>query len=419
MLRQADEPTEHHSARWWLKAWLEALAEPGLARALMFAIPIGFVAISAVRAIGFPEAPEPQTGIEDWEFYQRHASEILHGGWLMPSVAGPYQRPGGFAYNYAVAALFGVFGESTIAIEILQGALLGICAVWLYRIFRPRLDSVSAVIYLALLAVFLLADQFLYNTRRLLSENLLFLLLPLFLQLVLGEYEQGGRWRSVAAGVVGGLVALTRPNLVLLVLATPLLWAFYERRRGARRLLGPLACLVFAAAVFGLLPVRDAMVTGRADLQTLTWTGDWQVPAVAIDPRAPSSWLTAAQAIVGHYAPRGAFVLGLLPILHPGFRVRPHWLVMWALFAISTVMRFRQHSPLRFWESLVYLWIVLYLGPLLAVAAIDAYGFRMLVPIIPLVLLIACRYLGPLMGSLVSSDADRVTELAVPVGQRR
>ena len=60
-------------------------------------------------------------------------------------------------------------------------------------------------------------------------------------------------------------------------------------------------------------------------------------------------------------------------------------------------MRVRQRSPFAFWESLVYVWIVLYLGPLLAVAAIDAYGFRMLVPIIPFVLLIACRYLGPLL----------------------
>jgi 4-amino-4-deoxy-L-arabinose transferase-like glycosyltransferase len=341
---------------------------------------------------------EPNLGIEDWEVYQRRASEILHGGWLMPSVAGPYQRPGGFAYNYVVAGLFALFGESTLPIEILQSALLGVCSVWLYRIFVARLDLLSARIYLVLLAAFLLADQFLYNTRRLLSENLLFLLFPLLLQLVLGANEKRGAWRAPATGIVGGLVMLTRPNLVPMVLATPVLMAVYDWRLHKRIRPAAPAMLVFAVAVFALLPLRDALATGQATIHTLTWTGDWQVPPIATtDLRQPSTVVAAGQAVIGFYLPRIAFVLGLMPILHPGFRVRPHWLLMWGLFAVSTLWRLRETRPLQFWESLLYVWVVLYLGPLVAVAAIDAYGFRMLVPIIPFVLLIACRYLGPLV----------------------
>jgi hypothetical protein len=338
------------------------------------------------------------TGTDDWLVYQRHASEILHGGWLMPSIAGPYRRPGGFAYNYAVAAVFALFGETTLPIEILQGAALGVCTVWLYRIFRPRLDVLAAQIYLISLAVFLFADQFLYNTRRLLSENLLFLLLPLFLQLVLRGYERKGEsWVGPVTGIVGGLVMLTRPNLVPLVIATPLLMQAYEWRRNRRLEVGPFMFLAFALATFALLPLRDVLVTGQPSLQTLTWTGDWQAPSVAMDLHRPASVIAAAQAFSTYYAARDAFVIGLLPILHPGFRVRPHWLLMWALFVISSVLRARDRTPLAFWESLLYMWIVLYIGPLVAVAAIDAYGFRMLVPIIPFVLLFACRSAGTLL----------------------
>lgn len=375
----------------------DLLASPNLARWLTIAIPIFFLVISAVRAFATPEASDPPTVTEDWEFYRQHASEIVHGGWLMPSITGGYQRPGGFAYNYALAGIFAVFGESTVSVEILQGAALGVCAIWLYRIFLPRLDRLSAVIYLISVAAFLFGDQFLYNTRRLLSENLLFLLLPGFVHIVLRAYEKGAWWTAPTAGIMGGVVMLTRPNLVPLVVATPLVWELYEWRSGTRLHSGPLTMLVVAAGMFGLMPLRNGLVTGQPSLQALTWTGDWQLPDVRLDPRRMSSVISAAQAIASFYAARTAFVLGLLPVLHPGFRVRPHWVVMWALAAVNTLIRARDRTPLAFWEALVYVWIALYLGPLVAVGAIDVYGFRMLVPIIPFVLLVACRYLGPVL----------------------
>ena len=238
----------------------------------------------------------------------------------MPSLAAPYQRPGGFAYNYAVAALFAVFGESTVPIEIVQGALLGICAVWLYRLFRPRLDPVSAVIYLGLLAVFLLADQFLYNTRRLLSENLLFLLLPLFLQLVLGAYERGGRWQSPGRWYrrwAGG-VDPAEPGAARLRDASPVgvLCVAARKTAAAGR---PTA--VPRVHGRGLRAVAVARCHGHrpGECADPHLTGDWQVPIIAIDPREPSSWLRAAQAIVSHYLPRGAFVSACCPFCIQAF----------------------------------------------------------------------------------------------------
>ena len=41
----------------WARPWLDLLADPMLARVLTFAIPIAFVALSAVRAVGFPKRP--------------------------------------------------------------------------------------------------------------------------------------------------------------------------------------------------------------------------------------------------------------------------------------------------------------------------------------------------------------------------
>jgi hypothetical protein len=49
---------------------------------------------------------------DDWLLYKQYALNILHDGILMPAVAGTYYEPAGFIYNYFIASVFALFGES-------------------------------------------------------------------------------------------------------------------------------------------------------------------------------------------------------------------------------------------------------------------------------------------------------------------
>ena len=80
---------------------------------------------------------------------------------------------------------------------------------------------------------------------------------------------------------------------------------------------------------------------------------------------------------------------GWLPMIEPTYRVRPHWLVMSTGVAAFGVTMCRR--PVAWWEAVVVVSVIVYVGSLLAVARIENYRFRMFVPAVPLALLLAVR----------------------------
>ena len=93
--------------------------------------------------------------------------------------------------------------------------------------------------------------------------------------------------------------------------------------------------------------------------------------------------------MVAHFGRRVLYMMGWLSAVEPTYRLRPHWLLMWTGVAAFGVTMCRR--PVGWWEAVVVVSVIVYVGPLLAVAQIENYGFRMFVPVVPLALLLAVR----------------------------
>ena len=150
-------------------------------------------------------------------------------------------------------------------------------------------------------------------------------------------------------------------------------------------------CLTFA-----LLPLRNYRVTKKASLSVITYTNDWAKPE--FDLAAPVTLMKLGKALVtsvDFYGRRVLFCAGLTTIF--GLRIywlRPHWIIMWA-GALLFLWRVVKRRRLEFWEAFAITFIAMYLGPLLAVAQINNYGVRMIVPVLPMLLLLAIVGVAP------------------------
>jgi dipeptide/tripeptide permease len=112
---------------------------------------------------------------------------------------------------------------------------------------------------------------------------------------------------------------------------------------------------------------------------------------------APLSLAKLAQAIstgFGFYARRILFCMGFTFVELPIYWLRPHWIIMWA-GVIAFLWRAVKKRRLEFWEAFALSFILVYLGPLIAVAHIYNYGVRMIVPVIPMLLLLSITSLPP------------------------
>jgi hypothetical protein len=351
----------------WRSLWL--------ATAMLLAL---FVALAIHRCDGFvDDVSEATAAGEDWLAYRQNAVSIVEHGMTMPAVQGNYLRPGGFLYNYFVAAVFAVTRPNSSYVYVTQAALLAVSVGLMAAAFSSYLSVTMLWCFALALAATAYVDVFRYYTFKLLSENLLLLCLSgWWLSMTAAIRRPSAGLLFVISGVALGLCALTRPNLLPLgPVVVGVLWIRRTRDR-----LPPRNVLLFGAGFVvcaSLLVWRNLAATGQIDLSVLTYTGDWMRP--------PSGGV----GVLGFYGRRALFPVGFLSLLDPAYSVRPHWVLAWmgvAAFGIGALSR-----RLETWEVLAATFVAVYLGPLIAVAHLTNYGYRMIVPVVPAVLLLACR----------------------------
>ncbi len=159
------------------------------------------------------------------------------------------------------------------------------------------------------------------------------------------------------------------------------------------------AFLLAFALVYALQPLRNALVTGVLDIggmaTYMVTRFERRSGAESYGPGAEGRGLDLGA--IGQYdGARALYMLGIPQFLQPTFRARPHWWLMWGLFAVAVgamVVRRRVAFP----DLVILIVIVLYLGPLLLVAHIHNYGYRMLAPAVPFVLLFSFKGLEVLL----------------------
>ena len=382
------------------------LATIGSVRGILIAAAVFtalLMAIAIYRAYPFNDNVNSTISAgNDWLTYKENALSILRDGLAMPKVSGNYTRPGGFLYNYFVAAVFSLTAVNSTDVYLVQAALLGFSVGLMALAFRPFLTRAIAALYFLLLAGLYFLEVFCIYSFRLLSENLVIFLLALFCLLAVQTMIKKSFVLAALAGAAAGMCALCRPNLVLLPLVVTVLFAIYLT--GKARLTIPAIFIVAALVVFALLPLRNYVVTKQASLSAITYTRDWERPMVDLStPITFKKIASAISATIVLYGKRVLFCFGFTFIYLPIHWLRPHWIIIWAgafLFCWQAWKRRR----LEFWQAFTIAFVAMYLGPLIAVAQIYNYGVRMIVPVLPVLLVMAVAGFAPQLERLMRAS---------------
>jgi hypothetical protein len=309
--------------------------------------------------------------------------------------------PHGFLYVYFLALVFATAGVNATYVYVIQGFAVGLSVSLTYLAIRRHLTAWGGLACLLILTLVLYIDVFRHLSFKLLSENLYFLLSPL-LFLFLFRSVDGSRHEirdSIIAGAVFGLVVLTRPSFIGSVPAVIAVLCIAAAVR--RRSLRPAAALALSfVVVVSAVAVRDYAATGHATFALVTDTFDWL-----------KLWDLPFRQAVAAFVPRVFFVIGFPQSLAPAYHLRLHWTVLWLLWLLYPFRTLRGDHRFEVWEWLAYAYVVGYIGPVLLIAGdIGSYGGRMVVVLLPLLIVAACRLVfgAESAGTAESTDDPRI-----------
>ncbi len=217
-----------------------------------------------------PDFANPQF---ESQYHDYWARAITTGDWTPPAGVTdpeiplrPYFRPPG--YPWLLAAVYTVAGPGYLAPRVLQ-MLFGLLSAFLVFALGRRWYGQAAGLFAAALAASYWI--FLFFEAEFMEPPLLILLLLLALMTAARWSEAFTPRRAVVAGLLLGLAALVRPN-VLVLPPVFLLWAWWLARRRERRGQGfrKPALIFAAAAALAVAPatVRNVLVAGDPVLVT-------------------------------------------------------------------------------------------------------------------------------------------------------
>ncbi len=232
-----------------------------LAIILLIALALRVAYASEIR-----NAPDFASPNADAAFHDYWARGLVSGNWAPPAgeadpkiSSTPFLRPPG--YPYFLAASYLVTGSSYAGARVIQFALGLANVVLAFLVARSIFGRRAGFIAAALMSV---AWPLIYFEGEF-QDNVLLVTLGLALVFAVARWHTRPSTRlALAIGVVAGLSALARPN-ILACLPILLAWAFWVlRRRGdSRRFVRDAAAIVLGTAL-AIAPatIRNAVVTG-------------------------------------------------------------------------------------------------------------------------------------------------------------
>ncbi|HOP07153.1 MAG TPA: glycosyltransferase family 39 protein [candidate division Zixibacteria bacterium] len=214
------------------------------------------IAVRVIYLLGLSKNPTFILPLVDEKWHWEWAHEILNGSFFGE---GAYFRAP--LYPYFLALLAKLTGSSVLGAKILQSLLSGVTSFFLFKL-SEKLFSRRVAIFTALVYAFYGTLVF-YETAFLIPG--LFLMLTVWGMYRLVAYRDNDSVKTwILTGIVFGLAALARPN-ILLTVPVLMIWRYWIGPKGvsfmtrARR---PL--LLLAGLVIAILPVtvRNVIVTG-------------------------------------------------------------------------------------------------------------------------------------------------------------
>jgi hypothetical protein len=251
---------------------------------------------------------------DDWLQYEAAAREILIGGPLMT-----YGKPIGAGdpyfyypfYSYFVALTHRIWGEGLFGVIFAQFLVLGAATVVTHRLATWLFGRQVALVATGLLVVVQQIAFVRHYTTTLLAENLFFLLAVIAVASLTAFVLQGRlRW-LMASGLAGGLAAITKPSIMLMLPVAVLIVTIVAARKQARSWPSSAVCgLAFAGAWMSIVAataLRNFVVSG--DPVLITSGQQWSF----VLHNLPSSELR--EEYIGRLANAGGGYLGTLELL--------------------------------------------------------------------------------------------------------
>jgi hypothetical protein len=340
---------------------------------------------------------------DDYDRYHYWAVDVVENGLAMRMAPVPYTLPAGFLYVYFVAGWYWILGVHPPAVFIIQSVMLGGSVVMFFLAFRQELGRAAQFLLLGSLAAFGFLDFGRQYAPQLFSENLLVFEVAAFFYFIRRGFveERRHRWSRILALAALGAIVLTRPNATLFMPAA-LIWLIFRRRRagfwpdfafGLAVLAAVSSIMAFrnheAGGDWTIFPpfsyhsldglsipgYEDDLSVFKAAGPETEWHGTRSLLALAA-----RAWWHDPLLVARGYIRKILFLGGFLPVVVPEFRYRPHWMLMWAAFVVALGWRFRQGARLGPMIEILLIWLVAFLGPVIAIAEIGNYGFRYVVP---------------------------------------
>ncbi|MDX6290880.1 MAG: hypothetical protein QOH42_2679 [Blastocatellia bacterium] len=193
--------------------------------------------LRVVLAVWFPASAGDESR------YTLPALNVLHGHGFSSDLREPYSPTMGAVplYPLFITALFGVFGEHTLAVRIAQGLLDLLTSLLVafvsFSLAPAPLRSRAAISSFAIYAC--LSWFTVFWTRYVLTETLALFLTMLAIAVGITAFKRGG-WSWAVAGSICGLALMTRPDSLLLVVAFVLLLALRFMRHRSALIIGQL-----------------------------------------------------------------------------------------------------------------------------------------------------------------------------------
>jgi len=230
-------------------------------RKTLLLILLSALILRVVLAVWFPASAG------DERRYTVPAINLLHDHGFSSDLREPYTPTMAAVplYPLFITAVFGIFGEHTLAVRIAQGLLdlltsllVGFVSFSLAPTWLRRRAAISSVAIYGCLSWFTA-----FWTRYILTETLALFLTMLAIAVGIRAVKKGG-WRWAIVGAICGLALMTRPDSLLLVVAFVLILAVKFVRHRSVLVVGQM--LLFSCALTATLApwtLRNYLAFGK------------------------------------------------------------------------------------------------------------------------------------------------------------
>jgi 4-amino-4-deoxy-L-arabinose transferase-like glycosyltransferase len=301
-------------------------------------------------------------------------------------------------YSYFLALVHYLTGEDLFGVVVFQFIVLLLATILVHRLTRRLFGSDAALLALGLLLTVEQTAFVRYYTVTLLAENLYFLMVPATVY-ALTRFVQTGSARSlIVAGLCGGLAAITKPSIMLMLPPAIVLVAAATRRHQRQWTTSVTYAGAFAVAwgaVVSLTLVRNYIVSGEPVL--ITTGQQWSfvlhnLPAGSLKKEYVDSfdnlrggYIATAILLVrllwnypveflGGVLVKIGFSLGMVHWL--GSSVHPELLLLSAGY-LGSIMVFPAARQMTTWP--VHLFVVTHLI-MMVMTMPSIYGYRLILP---------------------------------------